>query len=155
MGLDMYLNARREIYSSVDSDKELGHNIQKLMPELEGMKGTWGDSSVVSNIRIEAGYWRKANAIHDWFVKNVQDDTDDCGTYEVSKEQLTTLRELCQRILDFKHMANELLPTSEGFFFGSTDYDEYYYSSIEATIKIIDRAVALPDSWYLEYHSSW
>ena len=28
-------------------------------------------------------YWRKANAIHGWFVKNAQQGIDDCRTYSV------------------------------------------------------------------------
>ena len=152
MGLDMYLNARRHIWTN---DKELSDGIQKLMPELDGMQGSYGGAPVISNITVEAGYWRKANAIHNWFVDNVQDESDDCGYYECSRKQLSELRGLCQRVLDFKHMANELLPTSEGFFFGSTDYGEHYFSSIETTIKIVDRVLLLPDSWDFEYHSSW
>lgn len=152
MGLDMYLNARRSIYGM--GDKELGQQIQDLLPELNGIEGQWRGSAI-SAVIAEVGYWRKANAIHNWFVKNVQDDTDDCGTYEVPRDKLTELRDLCQRVLDFKHLANELLPTTEGFFFGTTEYDEYYYSSIEHTIKTLDRAISLPDTWYVEYHSSW
>ena len=41
-------------------------------------------------------YWRKANAIHKWFVENVQEGVDDCGEYEVTVEQLTELRDLCK-----------------------------------------------------------
>ncbi len=37
---------------------------------------------------IEVGYWRKANQIHNWFVKNVQGGVDDCGYYGVTKEKL-------------------------------------------------------------------
>lgn len=46
------------------------------------------------------GYWRKAKAIHNWFVENVQDGKDDCSYYEVSKSKLIELRNLCQLVLD-------------------------------------------------------
>ena len=48
----------------------------------------------------EIGYWRKANAIHKWFVDNVQDGIDDCKNYFVDPSQLEELRELCQEVLD-------------------------------------------------------
>ena len=37
------------------------------------------------------GYWRKANAVHNWFVDNVQDGNDGCKHYWVSKEDLQKL----------------------------------------------------------------
>lgn len=35
----------------------------------------------------------------------------------------------------------ELLPTTDGFYFGSTDYDEYYMSDIESTIEQLTEIV--------------
>ena len=50
-------------------------------------------------IFTKVGYWRKANHIHNWFVQNIQDGKDDCGLYEVSKEKLKELLELCLVVL--------------------------------------------------------
>lgn len=47
----------------------------------------------------EIGYWRKANAIHRWFVENVQNGEDDCRDYFVTKEQLTELLNLVNQVL--------------------------------------------------------
>jgi hypothetical protein len=52
-------------------------------------------------------------------------------------------------------LAKELLPTQEGFFFGSTDYDQWYASDLELTIEICDRCLALPADFEFEYCSSW
>lgn len=46
----------------------------------------------------EVGYWRKANAIHKWFVDNIQDGEDDCGYYEIAPEQLEELLNICKLI---------------------------------------------------------
>ena len=150
MGLDMYLKGHRrlgEFYDSKDPARQQA--IVEQFPELEQI------GQYPTGIDVELGYWRKANAIHRWFVTNVQEGEDDCRTYSVGREQLEELRELCDRVLKFKHLANEQLPTTAGFFFGSTDYDEYYYQDIENTITIIDRVLSLPDCWEFEYHSSW
>ena len=32
---------------------------------------------------VEVAYWRKANAIHGWFVYNIQDGVDDQNEYYV------------------------------------------------------------------------
>lgn len=52
--------------------------------------------------------------------------------------------------------AEQFLPTSSGFFFGGTDYDEYYLSDIDDTIKALDELLAENDTkgdYY--YSSSW
>jgi hypothetical protein len=36
-------------------------------------------------------------------------------------------------------VAKELLPTQAGFFFGSTDYDEYYYEDLVYTRDLLDK----------------
>lgn len=152
----MYLSGKRYMskhFNEGDTEKQAA--IQLLFPELKDRKGHWGDDSPVKEVKIEAGYWRKANAVHKWFVDNCQGGNDDCGYYHVSREQLQELRDLCRRVIDFKHLANELLPAQGGFFFGSTDYDEYYYQDLEQTVRIIDQALTLPESWDFEYHSSW
>ena len=70
------------------------------------------------NIEVQLMYWRKANAIHKWFVDNVQKGTDDCGTYEVSTDKLKELLDIINEILSDKSKAKSLLPTTNGFFFG-------------------------------------
>ena len=49
----------------------------------------------VQEIIFQFMYWRKANAIHHWFVKNVQDGVDDCEEHEVSNEKLRELYNTC------------------------------------------------------------
>ena len=96
--------------------------------------------------------WRKANHIHKWFVDNVQNGNDDCDNYPVSIEQLQKLLDVINEILGItikekivhslkdgfdKEKAEELLPTQSGFFFGSTDYDEYYLEDLKRTQKVL------------------
>ena len=156
MGLDMYLSAKRYISKHFnEGDTERAEAIQKLFPELANIQGRFGDASPVKEVSIDAGYWRKANAIHDWFVREVQGGEDECKPHYVDREQLLALREACEQVLADKQKAPELLPTASGFFFGSTDYDQYYFEDLESTLEIIDRCLALPTSWDFEYRSSW
>lgn len=41
----------------------------------------------------EIGYWRKANAIHGWFVRNCADGVDERQPIKVSREDITALRQ--------------------------------------------------------------
>ena len=58
------------------------------------------DSKRISVIEEAVMYWRKANHIHAWFVDNVQDGNDDCGTYIVSQDKLRDLLLVCQKVLE-------------------------------------------------------
>jgi hypothetical protein len=149
MGLDMYLTAKRYVSEYNEPDKVISTEIMRHFPELT-------ESQTVQEISVRVGYWRKANAIHRWFVHHVQEGKDNCGNYYVSRDQLTELRDVCVRVRDWPGgLAAEQLPTTNGFFFGGTDYDEYYMQDVNRTIRIIDECLQLPDSWDFEYHSSW
>lgn len=154
MGLDMYLKGRRYLSIFKAEDLERSEAIQKLFPELGEHVSRFG-SAPIQEVMIEVGYWRKSNCIHGWFVREVQGGIDDCKSYDVSRTDLTNFRALCLRVLNFKHLANELLPNVEGLFFGGQEYDEGYYADLENTVAIIDKALALPENWEFEYQSSW
>jgi len=52
----------------------------------------------------------------------------------------------------------ELLPTQQGFFFGSTDYDQYYMDAVDETIEILENALSNENEGirqYFEYRASW
>ena len=114
------------------------------------------------------GYWRKANQIHKWFVDNIQDGIDDQKIYEISEEELKTLLKICTDIketciLNDKEMIEnvdipkKLLPTCEGFFFGSYGYDKNYLLDIEDTISIVSNVLKEVDfdEEVVEYTSWW
>lgn len=48
--------------------------------------------------------------------------------------------------MDGDNIANpevcEELPTQEGFFFGSTDYDKYYVDNLDSTIEQLEKVIA-------------
>lgn len=88
-----------------------------------------------SKISYELCYWRKANQIRNFFVNNIDDFNyeDNFGDHIVSKELLEKLLKTINEVLDNHDKAAELLPTSDGFFFGSQDYDEWYFRELKDT----------------------
>lgn len=55
----------------------------------------------------QVAYWRKANAVHKWFVDHVQDGEDDCEYHkEVTKKDLIELRDICREILENAVLVN-------------------------------------------------
>jgi len=153
MGLDMYLTAKKYLWS--DEDKELSAKINELVGVKEDMENRWnGSSLVVKQIEVDAMYWRKANAIHGWFVRRCQDGKDECQESYVSREQLQELVELCHEALDKPD--HEVLEPTAGFFFGSYEKDEWYYQYLKETIEGITKALTLPEKEYeFYYQASW
>jgi hypothetical protein len=149
MGLDMYLYATRYLWDWPEDNED--RDISGKIRELVNIPETFN----VKQIKIEAGYWRKSNQIHRYFVNTIQDGNDDCGYYHVGRQDLKDLRGICSKVLENRELAATELPTTAGFFFGSKDYDEWYYNDLEETIKILDKALSLPKEWEFEYHSSW
>jgi hypothetical protein len=152
MGLDMYFYKKSYVSNHEWTKPE--HRI-KVTIERNGKEV---DSTNVRYIVEEAGYWRKANAIHKWFVDNVQNGKDNCEEYYVPFEKLQQLKKDCELALTSKVVAENILPTQSGFFFGSTDYDKDYEDDLKQTIEIVDKALADYDkegSVYFYYRSSW
>ena len=59
------------------------------------------------------------------------------------------------KIVDNSDTAEKLLPATSGFFFGSTDYDEYYIDNLKRTEEILVSALAEAQHGDFYYHSSW
>ena len=106
---------------------------------------------------IQEWSWRKANAIHKWFVENVQNGEDDCKIYEANQIDLEDLLGKCEMIKKYPIVANKILPNAPGFFFGDLEYDDYYHECIEDTINILKEAITAIEKEKLKiyYQSSW
>lgn len=155
MGLDMYLEARKFV-SGWDFKPEEEREMFRQIVSTVGLDEVQDERFLTVNVNV--AYWRKANAVHEWFVKNVQNGEDDCKLYHVSREKLIELQTICERVYRSgdPELAKELLPTASGFFFGATDYDEYYFEQIEWTARrlglLLDK---MPEDIDFYYQSSW
>lgn len=49
----------------------------------------------------------------------------------------------------------KILPTTDGFFFGSTDYDQWYLEDIKSTIEILTNALEDQNGLDFYYSASW
>jgi hypothetical protein len=157
MGLDMYLEARRFV-SGWSHTKEEEKAIFDSLVKAINMDGLHDERFATVNVNV--AYWRKANHIHNWFVQNVQDGEDDCKQYHVTREKLLELEQLCRDVCQAgtADVASAKLPLATGFFFGSDQYDEYYFEQTDWTAKrIAELMIAIPDDGMLDfyYQSSW
>jgi hypothetical protein len=181
MGLDMYLSKKTYV-------QNWSHNKPEDQFEVVVKKGgvTYPhiNPSKVKYVEEEVMYWRKFNALHSWFVENVQGGVDECQTSYLHSETLSELVDVLKQVKhslenspkgkrqvvcgysDGKEMydeidvfedtsvAEELLPTTSGFFFGGTEYDSYYLESVNETLEVLEKELEIPcDGYY--YHASW
>ena len=154
MGLDMYISKKTYVRNWGFMKPEERHSVSvkrsgELIPHIKPER--------ISYIEELVGEWRKANQIHAWFVQNVQDGEDDCREYRVDIEKLRELKEECKKAIENEYLAPEILPTASGFFFGSQEYDEYYFEDIQKTIDIIEDLETndFRDCVDFYYQSSW
>jgi len=184
MGLDMYLTKRTYVKNWDHMKKE---DLHKITISQGGKAVRHIKRERISYIIEQVMYWRKANAIHLWFVKNVQNEVDDCGEYYVDDENLEDLLAIVTEVLDKVEMiagelhagtsyskgqktenyepgmivanpqvCEDLLPTASGFFFGGTDYDEWYINDLKETKETITKLLkedAKRSDFF--YQSSW
>lgn len=198
MGLDMYLHAERYVGKSGffnEDDPTIYEEVSKTIGGDRLPKSEYGGMTISQCV----GYWRKANAIHGWFVRELADGVDECQRIDVGWEDVTRLRDECvkalanrgnavpntdstialnmdkqspEEVMSFimeewgnqKAKANAtvldtgdpLAPTG-GFFFGSTEKDEFYYQEIEHTLDVLNSLLAFNNNgeWSLYYRASW
>ena len=164
MGLDMYLTKHTYIGAEYEH-KEVRGTIDLTM------KGVPVNINFnrVQTIVEKVGYWRKANQIHNWFVQNVQGGEDDCREHRVSREQFQSLLDDINTVLNAKGTPEEegaiedLLPPTSGFFFGSTEIDEWYWTDLEDSKHLVEKILTEMDedeknqeAWITyNYQSSW
>ena len=140
----------------------------------------------VSYITEEIMYWRKSNQIHGWFCNNTEELVDNVR-YDVSRDHLEQLLSDCKKVLEILNTSTksitqvvggwkdgkeymvdvevydnvdevmEILPPTQGFFFGSETIDGWYKQDIENTIEVLtaelaDEMVVYSD---YQYYASW
>lgn len=160
MGLDMFLNAHLHLtgYSFYPEEQQKLH--AKVL-DATGLADMADPETPSIDLQITVAYWRKANQIHAWFVKNVQDGKDECQESYVERDQIIELRNLVKEVLAEFDPADpstaDKLPPQGGFFFGSTDIDDWYRHDLEDTVKQLDRVIGHPQfaHSHFYYRASW
>ena len=161
MGLDMYLY-RREYVSGWDwNDNPKEMKMYNDILEYTGAERCVG--SPHAQVEVCVAYWRKANAIHGWFVNELADGVDECQSIYVSKGDLEKLHQACNNVLlapagiGMEDVAAQygLLPT-RGFFFGSYDMDNWYIEDMKNTMMQIENILAASGEYSdFIYRASW
>ena len=179
MGLDMYLYKRTYVKKWEHQSDENSFDVTvkrggKTYPKIQPER--------ISYIEEQIMYWRKANQIHGWFTSNTDEVVEEVK-YRVSLDDLKNLLDTCKQVLDVLNKSKmktvqvrsgwsgvysdvdvfdcedeirELLPPTQGFFYGSYDINEYYKDSIEETLRFLEGELPKCDEYdEFEYYASW
>ena len=183
MGLDMYLSKKTYVkrWSHQEKKDQFTVTIKRGTKKFTGI-----NPERVSYIVEEIAYWRKANQIHGWIVNNGDEITEDVK-YNLDSEKIQELVETCKKVLEILNTSTkstkqvvggwrngedymvdvevydraeeimELLPPTQGFFFGSDNIDDWYKEQIEHTIKVLEEELSTNTDSYpeYEYYASW
>lgn len=153
MGLDIIFQKKNKSYDAEKADK-LEKQIAKLDKKYKTAKTEATKQKILDKLSplykeeennkkyLEVLYFRKVNFLLPFF--NYEDN---CSVISITKEQVEELVKRCNYVLDiYNDLTNndkeldcfelynkvrDILPTQAGFFFGTTDYNEWYIKAIE------------------------
>ena len=98
MGLDMYLFKETYIGAARNPHVKVSMTIQTTKSKRKKTK-TIENMKIVS-VEEEVAYWRKANAIHGWFLRHVYNEEPHTNRIEVKPYQLVRLLEICKTVIE-------------------------------------------------------
>lgn len=104
--------------------EEIPEEIREMRSELAKVDKRYDDA--YNSLYSEAAYFRKVNFLLPYFGYD-----ENLSEIVINRCEVEELVDDCKRVLAAKDtdiaesVANELLPTEVGFFFGNTDYDEW------------------------------
>lgn len=85
----------------------------------------------------QIGYFRKVNFLVKYFEDKGM-DVENQRPLEIFKEDVEELAENCRKVLENHNLAEELLPTCEGFFFGPTEYNNDYFECVQRVLDFVE-----------------
>ena len=100
--------------------------------------------------------FRKRNWLMPFVENAIDKEVENCEYYELSKETMLDLLDRIDKVLADHAFAEELLPTQGGLFFGSTQYDEWYFKSLQdAKDKLEEDVKSMDDDDTAVFWSWW
>lgn len=73
----------------------------------------------------------------------------------IKKAWCEELKNKCEQVLQDHSVAKELLPTRSGFFFGSTEYNDYYFQDVKEVKDFLESLIpsfdTLSDTEHIDF----
>lgn len=102
----------------------------------------------------EIAYFRKANSLQGYFEE--KNHIDNLEYHRISKEDAEDILSRVTQVLNDISLAPKLFPSCGGFFYGSTDYDEWYIDDLKSIQEIFSKILEEWNDKECEfYYQSW
>lgn len=174
MGLDQYFYEKRYLRMKADAKEGESDSPSVTVEAYRDISGKEHKAEVitgVSSVIREVGYFRKANQIQGFMEARFTErfGVDDgyggksinCVDIILDAQDIKDLYNICKELLaikgkkKFAKAAAEKLPCRKGFFFGSTEYDEYYRADLEEYVKMVDERMDLDNNFVSYIYHCW
>lgn len=165
MGLDMYLYAEKYGSKFRGTGIEYPDDLKVLADDIDKR------NFMSKTTRYQIGYWRKFNALHGYIIDKFNNGEDDGNDVYLSEKAIDELLDVCEQVLAdlntcpkvetngvtmyASDVARLLLPVTDGFFFGSQEYDSWYKKDLEYTIDLLKKVKDIYDDYEIYYGASW
>lgn len=108
----------------------------------------------------QVAVWRKYNWLHGWMERNLWDGSPEdfnCRKVEVPLDKMIELRDACEKVLANHDLAMDLLPPTQGFFFGGYDLDDWYFTEVREVLGVFQKAIEIQinSPGHEHYYDSW
>ena len=132
LGADLNDDKRGRIIELIDPYVRYGFERRELKECEVKRVEYWVNEILDSFSTSEDMYFRKVNFLYAYFADRLE------------KEQCIVTLDDCQKIIKYAEtiletrdtdIAEKLLPTQSGFFFGSTAYDDYYFEDVRDVLE--------------------
>jgi len=102
----------------------------------------------------EVDYFRKVNPLVKWVENNIA-PVENCENIKIEKEHLAFLQATLEKLDETN--CHLLFPTTNGFFFGSTNYDGYYWGDVKEVKDFVGKVLNTFDfdNQQLIFHANW
>ena len=128
MGLDIrFEKAKRRRVEETEErlneiEKELENANNSSVKEFNSLQNEYDEL----NPWKEVAYFRKVNFLLPFFEYG-----ENCSRLEIDDYKIDELLFKCKQVLEDHSLAETLLPTLGGFFFGNSEYNDWYFEDVK------------------------
>lgn len=134
----------KSLIAKIDKYFEYKYEMEalSLLSNIDNVKKWYDEYHWNYYIAPHAAYFRKVNFLYRYFENRLLYD----GTCIVTKDDIKNILKRAKNVLAKKDASTSarLLPTRSGFFFGGTNYDDWYYLDVDGVVRSFTKIL---DEW--------
>ena len=116
--------------------------------------------SRIKKISDDLAYFRKVNFLVGFVEEQTQDYVPNLQGIEFTKEMAEALKDRCELVLANHGLAQILLPTTKGCFFGNYEYNDIYFEEVKGVLDELNNTIIplyedLDEDEYVEFSISY